>query len=185
MEQRPEILLDEVRQSFASVVWTHKIQEKQADIYASEYKYCKIISIFTNAITSCGIITLFFCDSDIAKFFTALISFATLFFNTYLKIFDQKKLEYQHRVTANKFIIVRNQLFRIITKLHLGIELNQIILEYQEIMHNLEQLYLDAPSTTDNAVNKARKALNLKNEYTYTDEEIDHFLPAHLKGGLK
>ena len=29
-----EILLDVVRQSYASVVWTHKIQEKQADIYS-------------------------------------------------------------------------------------------------------------------------------------------------------
>ena len=28
-----QILLDIVRQTFASVVWTHKIQEKQADIY--------------------------------------------------------------------------------------------------------------------------------------------------------
>ena len=29
-----QILLDTVRQQYASVVWTHKIQEKQADLYA-------------------------------------------------------------------------------------------------------------------------------------------------------
>ena len=32
-----QLLLDEVRQNYASVVWTHKIQEKQADIYHEQY----------------------------------------------------------------------------------------------------------------------------------------------------
>ena len=39
------ILLDEVRQNFASVVWTHKIQEKQADIYAQKYKWLETTNI--------------------------------------------------------------------------------------------------------------------------------------------
>lgn len=30
-----QVLLDVVRQNYASVVWTHKIQIKQADIYAT------------------------------------------------------------------------------------------------------------------------------------------------------
>jgi hypothetical protein len=30
-ENNRQVLLDEVRQNYASVVWTHKIQEKQAD----------------------------------------------------------------------------------------------------------------------------------------------------------
>ena len=33
MENKYQLLLDVVRQNFASAVWTHKIQEKQADIY--------------------------------------------------------------------------------------------------------------------------------------------------------
>lgn len=34
-----KILLDVVRQSYASVVWTHKIQEKQADIYSERKNF--------------------------------------------------------------------------------------------------------------------------------------------------
>lgn len=33
-----QVLLDVVRQNYASVVWTHKIQIKQADIYATRYR---------------------------------------------------------------------------------------------------------------------------------------------------
>lgn len=87
-------------------------------------------------------------------------------------------------MAANEFIIVRNQLLHVIAELHMGVELKQVTSEYQKIINSLNQLYLDAPSTTDKAVEKASKALDIKNEYTYTDEEIDHFLPNHLKGGL-
>lgn len=49
MENNHQILLDEVRQNFASVVWTHKIQEKQADIYAEQYKLLETINILLAA----------------------------------------------------------------------------------------------------------------------------------------
>ena len=44
-----QVLLDVVRQNFASVVWTHKIQEKQADIYAERYKLLETINVIVAA----------------------------------------------------------------------------------------------------------------------------------------
>lgn len=104
--------------------------------------------------------------------------------SAYLKNFDLKNLEHQHRVAANKFIIIRNRLLHIIAELHMKVDLEQVKSEYQQILSDLNKLYLEAPSTTDSAVSKANKALNVKNEYTYKDEEIDHFLPNNLKGGI-
>ena len=49
-----EILLDVVRQSYASVVWTHKIQEKQADIYSKRKNILDTINIIVATLTSCG-----------------------------------------------------------------------------------------------------------------------------------
>ena len=37
MNTNIELLESQIRQIFASVVWTHKIQEKQADIYRDRY----------------------------------------------------------------------------------------------------------------------------------------------------
>lgn len=53
-----QVLLDVVRQNFASVVWTHKIQEKQADIYADRYKLLETINVVVAALTSCGVVSL-------------------------------------------------------------------------------------------------------------------------------
>ena len=54
-----QILLDVVRQNFASVVWTHKIQIKQADIYAIRYRRLEIANIALAAATSCGAVSIF------------------------------------------------------------------------------------------------------------------------------
>lgn len=183
-EKMAQVLLDEVRQNFASVVWTHKIQEKQADIYASRYKMFETCNNIFAGFTSCGVIAIFFYDEYITKIITTFVSFIAFFLSAYLKNFDLKNLEHQHRVAANKFIIIRNRLLHIIAELHMKVDLEQVKSEYQQILSDLNKLYLEAPSTTDSAVSKANKALNVKNEYTYKDEEIDHFLPNNLKGGI-
>lgn len=184
MENNHQILLDEVRQNFASVVWTHKIQEKQADIYAEQYKLLETINILLAAATSCGIITTIFVDGIVAKVITACLSFGTLAITAYFKSFDLKSMEERHRTAANKFIVIRNRLLHLIAELHMKSDLASLNAEYKAIMHDLASLYVDAPSTTDKAVEAASEALRIKNEYSYTDEEIDRFLPPTLRGGI-
>ena len=44
-----------------------------------------------------------------------------------------------------------------------------------------DAIYLEAPTTTDEAVGKASKALKIKKDNTFTDAEIDSFLPLSLR----
>ena len=53
------------------------------------------------------------------------------------------------------------------------------------IMNELNELYVAAPSTTQDAVERASEALKVNKEYTYTDEEIDNFLPPTLRGKIE
>ena len=182
-----EVLLETVRQNFASVVWTHKIQEKQADIYAERYSLLETINIILAALTSCGIISLFSNEDCIGlKIITAILSFGTLSITAYFKSFDLKTLEKQHKDAANQFIVIRNELLQIISDVHMKIKpVEEIYTEYQTIMTHLNELYVSAPSTSDKAVDRASSALNVKREYTYSDEEIDKFLPPALKGKMR
>lgn len=61
-------------------------------------------------------------------------------------------------------------------------EINQ---DYIQIMKRLNKIYVEAPSTTKKAVERAAEALEIDNEYTYTEEEIDHFLPPSLRGKVE
>lgn len=185
MKNEYQILLDEVRQSYASVVWTHKIQEKQADIYRENYKKLEISNILVASGTSCGIVSTIFCDNVIAKIISAGLSFISLVITAYFKSFDIKGMEHQNKEYANKLLIIRNRLLHIIGDIHMQKRnVDEINVDYIKVIDALNELYMEAPSTTQEAVNAASEALKVNNEYTYTDEEIDNFLPPTLRGKI-
>lgn len=64
-------------------------------------------------------------------------------------------------------------------------EPDEIEFDYKKAQDVLNKLYIDLPSMTEKAVNLASEALKVNNEYTYKDDEIDHFLPPALRGGVQ
>lgn len=184
-ENHYQIILDEVRQNYASVVWAHKVQEKQSDIYLVRYKWIEIINILAGSLTSCGIITTIFIDTLLMKIITAVLSFVTIFIAAYYKSFDLKALQKHHKEAANHFIVERNNLLNIITDLHLMKKSpEEIQQDYDKVMSRINELYINAPTTSDKALKLAKKALSINKEYTYSDDEIDNFLPNSLKGRI-
>lgn len=186
MNNEYQVLLDEVRQNYASVVWTHKIQEKQSDIYHEKYAKLETANILAASATSCGIVSTIFCDNIWAKIIAAVLSFVTITITAYFKSFDIKEMEKQNKEYANKFLVVRNRLLHIICDIHMKKRsVDEINVEYISIMDELNELYVSAPSTTQEAVDRASEALKVNKEYTYTDEEIDNFLPPTLRGKVE
>ena len=186
MKEKYQKLLDLVRQSYASVVWTHKIQEKQAEIYEKKYKRIECANIFTAAITSCGVFSSFYQDFWLIKVLTILVSFATVFIASYMKSFDYKTMGKENKEYANRFLVIRNKLQSVIAEIHL---MEKPIEEIQEcvetILNELNECYVNAPSTTEKAVSRASDALKVNKDYTFTNEEIDGFLPQSLRGIIK
>ena len=181
-----QIILDTVRQQYASVIWTHKIQEKQADIYGERYRLFETLNILSAALTSCGIIACIFEEGIVYRIITAILSFITIFIAAYNKSFDLKALAGNNKVAANQLIGIRNEMLQIISDLHLmNKQPEEINGEFVKLMKRLNKLYVEAPTTTDEAVKRATEGLREKNEYTYTDDEIDCFLPPILRGKIK
>lgn len=186
MNNEYQILLDEVRQHFVSVVWTHKIQEKQSDIYHEKYNKIEFANIFFSALSASGILAAVFHDVAWIKILTACISFASLFCAAYLKSFNLKEKEIINKNYANKFAIIRNKLVHVIAEIRKkNKDVEEITSDYETILAEINDLFVNAPMTTSKAVNKARIALNISMDYTNTDEEIDKFLPPSLRGRME
>lgn len=170
-----EKLEDSVRNSYGSVVWSHKIQEKQADIYSNKYKILETISIATASLTSAGIIAIIFVDPFWLKLISAFVS-------AYVRSFDLQKSISLHKTTANKLIVVRDQykLLLLAIKLKKDNVVN-LYKEYELLVKRTDEIYAEAPNTTEKAVEQARVALNIKKDNTFSDEEIDSFLPESLR----
>ena len=185
MMEKYHILLDTVRQQYASVVWTHKIQEKQADLYAEKYRKFETANIFFASLTACGIVGVIFQDGIILKIITAVLSFITVFIAAYNKSFDLKALAAANKTAANQFVGIRNDLLQIISDIHIMeksvVEIN---MDFSETMKRLNKLYVEVPTTTQDAVDAEREALKVKNDYTFDDAEIDSFLPPALQGRI-
>ena len=182
MIENYKMLEDVVRDSYASVVWSHKIQEKQADIYAEKFKKMETVNIGAASLTSVGIVALIFTDPLWLKFVSALISFATVYITAYFKSFDLQKFITSHKVAANKLIAVRDQYKVLLTEIKLKVDsVENLLARYKELVEKTDAIYLEAPTTTDEAVGKASTALKIKKDNTFTDAEIDSFLPLSLR----
>ena len=180
-----QVLLDVVRQEYASVVWTHKIQEKQADIYFKRYNLLESVNIIFASLTSCGIVSTIFGGELCAKIITMFLSFVTLAITAYYKSFNLKSIGYGNKVSANEFLVIRNRLLRIIADIHIHRKsCEEIEEDFSRVMETLDNLYVHAGQTTDDAVKMAMKGLKEREEYTYSNEEIDRFLPPQLRGRI-
>lgn len=171
-----------VRDSYSSVVWSHKIQEKQSDIYAEKFKMLETVNIGAASLTSVGIIAMIFTDPLWLKLVSALVSFVTVFITAYYKSFDLQKLVSSHKSTANKLIAIRDQYKVLLTEIKLQSDsVEKLLTKYKELVKETDAIYLEAPTTTDKAVNRAREALKIKKDNSFTDDEIDSFLPVSLR----
>lgn len=177
-----EIQEGQIRQLFASVVWTHKIQEKQADIYRNRYRCMETIKILLSALTSSGIISVLFVDNFWLKVVSAILSGISLFVSIYCETYDLKTEANHHKRTALSLLSLRERIISLLS----DIKCNK--LSYDEIVSIKATLYDEyfnicdvAKDTCEKAVNKATKALKIRKDNTYSDSEIDSFLPIILR----
>ena len=171
-----------VRQTFVSVVWTHKIQEKQGDTEASRFHWMEVANIVCASLTSAGIVVSIFEEGVWLKIITAAISFVTVFCGAYFKSFDVKNTIAKHRATACKLVAIRNELLVLLADVKFQRKpIETLEEEYKVLLKRLHTIYDEAPATTKRAVAEAQNALNVDKEYTYSDAEIDKFLPAELQ----
>lgn len=171
-----------VRNTYAGVVWSHKIQEKQADIYTNKYRRMETAKIWAASLTSVGIVSLVFTDALWVKLISAFISFISVFVSAFFKSFDLKTMISAHKKSAVDILSIRNELITLILQIRMKNESPEILLsKYEELMSRLNKVYAEAPATTDKAVEEARVALNVQKDNTFSDKEIDFYLPEALR----
>lgn len=173
-----EIIESQIRQMLASIVWTHKIQEKQADIYKNWYNFWETVRIILASITASGIFTVIFLDNYILKIITAIISIITLFIDFYLKSYDLKFLANKHKLSALELLELREETISILCDIKLDKYDASSLLEKRDYIKSNEiKIYKNMLDCSDRAVNRATKALKDSGDSSYSDEEIDKFLP--------
>lgn len=173
-------LEDQIRECFARVVYTHKTHERMADNCTKKLNRFKVGQIVLTALTSTGAVGVVTTNEAWIEVSTVAVSFLTLFVTTYLKNFDLGSTAQKHRDAAAKLWNVRECYFSLLTDLP-TLERKTTVERRDELQIMLAALYQSAPQTDGKAYSEAQNRLQNMEDMTFTDDEIDCFLPLSLK----
>lgn len=177
-----QVLEGQMRECFGRVVYSHKTHEKCADILLKRLSRMKLTLIVLSSITAVGCFSLLFGTEKIGAIITSFISAILLCFTLYTKDYNLAELAQKHRQAANNIWLIREKYQSLITDLTIGEKpLETIQHERDTLMEDLHLAYSSAPSTTYKAYKKAQQALKYSEDMTFSDAEIDAFLPTGLR----
>lgn len=177
------VIETQVRECYGRVVYTHKAHEKNSDLCLDSLKKTKFLQMLLSALVTGGSLGIFFSDgSTILTVITASIATLQFFLNAYIKEYSLSESAERHSVTAIKLWNVREDYLSLLTDIiSKQTSLEEVREKREKLQKDLVTIYEKAPRTTLKAYKQAQKALKVNEELTFTDDEIDLFLPDILK----
>ena len=175
-------LEEQIRECYGRVVYSHKTHEKCADLLLSRLSKIKIAQIVLSALSTAGFVSIIFGTGEAGAIAGGLVSVILLVLNGYTKDYDLGQLAQKHRQAAADLWLIREQYLSLLTDLRSNSSSEDELRERRDaLLTELHALYSGAPSTNFKAYRKAQEALKNLEDMTFSDEEIDAFLPKSLK----
>lgn len=177
-------LESQLRECFARVVYSHKTHEKCADFCLGRLAAIKTWQIVLAAVTTGSLLTDVFDVFGLAQpgsLIAALASTTLLALNTYTKDYELGEVAQKHREAATQLWKVRESYLSFLTDVRVGdMPIAAIRDKRDALQGELAAIYTGSPATNGRAYEKARRALQQNEELTFSDKEIDQFLPSPL-----
>lgn len=194
-ENMIKLLNSQIRNSYGNVFWTHKIHEKDADLYRIWNNRLKITQIVLSAISTTGLVFVLFgvdksniaegnnCFVRLAAIISAFISALLVIANSLSKGYDLGELSASHGATAIKLLDLREEYLSLLYDIkgrHLSVE--SIQKRRDELKEKTLAIYANAPRTTSCGYTKAAKAIEIGEPF-FTKESLNKILPIDLQEG--
>lgn len=185
MNEQKKILESQIREIYGRVIYTHKTHEKCADILTTKSDRLKLVEILLSAFTTTSILAIIFDDRKIFQFLASICSTILLGLTLYSKDFNLAAIAEKHKHAALDILEVREKILSLLVDIKVGNkEVELLQLTRDDLNKQLLSTYRGAPKTTSRAYTNASKALKKDEEFTFSDDEIDKFLPEILRRNL-
>lgn len=180
--QLPQALITSIRESFGRLVYTHKTHEKEIELLESSASCLKWVELALIAIAAGGAIGVLLGTGFCFQLVTAITATLATAVTLYQLSFDPDHAIREHRNSARQLWLIRERYINLLADIaDAAISENEARQRRDDLLHDLHAVYRDAPSTTKKAYAIARRALKLREEMTFSDDEIDKFLPPALR----
>lgn len=182
MTESKKFLESQIRELYGRVVYTHKTHEKCADVLKVRSDRLKLAEILLSAVTTTAILIVVFGEGKAFQFIAALSSTALLALTLYSKDFNLLAIAEKHKQAALDILEIRENLLSLLTDIQIdNKEVEQLQRTRDKLNEKLMNAYRGAPKTMNKAYAIASKALKENEEFTFSDSEIDKFLPERLR----
>lgn len=176
-----KINLQIIRESFGRVVYSHKTYEKEFEIQETYSKYFKVANLVVLSVGSTGVLTSLIGNSNFALVFGSVFTFLGLALAIFQLSFNPDEKAYKYKQTAHQLWQVREKYTCLIADIMSGkVSEDEIIKKRDQYLCDLDLIYKNALPTSSEAYIKASESLKNKEEFTFSDEEINKFLPKDL-----
>jgi hypothetical protein len=180
-----ELLLAQVREAYGRTAYTHKTHEKQADLSFESHRRQQRILVALTVVSSgtflaslLGLVV----NRSWAGLVTSFIALLVTAINLGTKTFKYGEEMQQHRDVAAKVWNLRESYQSLIVDLQAGsITVDEARAQRDRLQEAALEIYGQAPRTTAKAYGRAQSALKLREDLTFSPEEIDLLLPAKLR----
>ncbi len=186
LKSQDSVIYKQIQARYCKVVWTHKIQECQADIYLKKSNNYKTISRVLSALSTTGaLVTLTKWFNPLyAPIFTAVCSATLLYCTLTRNESGYERLAQENKHFAALMHNLRNEYESLMTDIMSGIISGDEIIRRRNLLEQEEsRLYTDSksPHSTPEAVKRARKALFGDKDSSTSDEEVKILVPKTLQ----
>ncbi len=177
-----QIIEAQLRENYGKIVYSHKTQEKCADILSKRHNLIKNLQIILAALITTGLLVRVFKGEEWALIVSTILSAVQFGFTSFLREYNLGETIQKHSTAALELLDIREKYLSLLTDLKADL-LNPLDLteKRNELQDDLSKTYKGSPRTFSKAYREAQKALQLNDELTFSDEEIDKFLPNKLR----
>jgi len=159
-----------LKKLYNDILWTHKIQEKQADIYSEKASKWKAASIACVALTGSGLLTGLLSSIYVIQVISVFIAAISLFVTVYREAMDYESKSHACAISATEFLALRSRAEKIACDA-VGDKCDKGLKgELQQLTDLYEALCRTAPRTNDEAVKRAEGA---KADGEFSEMEMD------------
>jgi SMODS and SLOG-associating 2TM effector domain family 4 len=169
------------RELYGRAVYSHKVHEIERELWADVVYWMNIGNICLAASTTIFAVVAASLKPTWAMILTAILAAGSICFVIWQASFDPAGKESQQRVAAKELLWIREQFMLLIARCNAS---NRVV---DDLRRSLDMLtmqltaaYKFTPSTSPRAYKIADERLK-RGEFTFSDDEIDQFLPTELR----
>lgn len=170
----------QVEEAYGKVLYTYQTQQEAASLRINVQRRATMAQIILTSLISVGIVGAFLPQSRIAVCLSAVLGFASLCLNIYMRSARNEENATAHIKTADQLWVLVQDYISLLVDFD-SIDVDEIKGKRKDLQLRTAEIYSQAPRTSDRAYKHAQKALKKEEKQSFSEGECEELLPVVLR----